>query len=147
MLFELSVLLYRVWGVQQDPEAFRIHHCVWCFSGVFGGDVWTRVAVSLSLQAHYSAICNQPLRSAQSDREAVTIDYLMVDLGELYIHSQLCNYVAPTCWKQVEMKKNVNVPMQHANATHNGCVYIAPGEGGELSALLPMVSSFTSCGW
>lgn len=44
------------------------------------------------------------------------------------------------------MKKNVNAPMQQAKASQNGCVDVAPGEGGELSAVLPMVFSFTSGG-
>lgn len=107
------MLLHQVWGVQQDPEALKIHHGVCCFPGGFDSDAWTQAAVSLSLPGHYSAVCNQPLRLVQSNREATTLVCLMVDPGELW--SAVLNrgsYVAPTHWKQVEMKKNVNVPTQ-----------------------------------
>lgn len=145
--FELSVLLYQVWGVQPDPEAFKIHHCICCFPAVFDSDGWTRAAVSLSLREHYGAISNQPLRSAQKIEKPPPQTISWWTLESYKYCGQLRSCISPTCWKQVEMKKNVNVPMQQANAAQNGCVYIAPGEGGELSGLLPVVFSFTSDGW
>lgn len=78
-LFSLGVLLelcaaLSSLGSTARPQAFETHHGMCCFAGVFQSDGWTRSAVSLPLQAHYRAVCSQPLRSLQSNREAATSD-------------------------------------------------------------------------
>lgn len=56
----------------------------------------------------------------------------------------MSSHAVPKCWKQVERIKKCAAKCTHA--MQNECMYSAPEEGGDSSALLPTVF-FISADW